>query len=472
MATRDVDLCIVGAGAAGLSVAAVAAQLGVRTILIERGRMGGDCLNVGCVPSKALLAAAAAAAGARDAGRFGIEAGPVRVDWIKVRDHVRRVIAEIAPNDSEARFQGLGVTVIKDTARFTAPELLTVGERSIRARRFVLATGSRPLVPPIPGLDAIPFLTNETVFDLDHLPERLLVLGGGPIGVELAQAFRRLGAEVAVIEADSILNREDPELVETVRTRLRGEGIAVLEGGRAVRVEGRAGALALSVQADGELRRVEGTELLVAVGRTVETNHLGLDAAGIEAGPRGIRVNAGLRTTNRKVYAIGDCVGGPAFTHVASDHAGVVIRNALFRLPARASVVVPRVTFTDPELAHVGLTEAEARRQTSDLVVLRWPFAENDRARAERVASGSIKILTTRRGRVLGASLVGPHAGELVGPWVLAIRRGLRVRDLAETIVAYPTLAEVNRRVAQSFFAPKLFSPFTRRLVRLLGRLG
>ena len=467
--TLTPDICVIGAGSAGLSVAAGAAQLGADTVLIEAHKMGGDCLNYGCVPSKALLAAANAAQSARAAGRFGVRAAEPAIDFAAVHDHVQGVIAAIAPHDSEERFTGLGVRVIRAQARFTGPQEIVAGNVAVRARRFVLATGSSPLVPPIPGLDRVSFLTNETVFDLTETPRHLLVIGGGPIGCELAQAFRRLGAAVTIVEMATLLPKDDPELVDVVRRNLVTEGVTLQERTKVVGVEPSADGIALLTDRE----RLGGSHLLIAAGRRANLGGLDLAAAGIAHTAAGITVDKRLRTTNRRVHAIGDCIGGLQFTHVAGYHAGIVIRNALFRLPARADHrTVPWVTYTDPELAHVGLTETAARAAGHSPQVLRWPFKENDRAQAERATDGLVKAVVTPRGRILGASIVGPHAGELIHPWVLAMANGLGIGALATMIAPYPTLGEAGKRAAGSFFTPKLFSPRTRRLVRFLRRFG
>jgi pyruvate/2-oxoglutarate dehydrogenase complex dihydrolipoamide dehydrogenase (E3) component len=470
MAETACDLCVIGAGSAGLSVAAGAARMGAEVVLIERAEMGGDCLNFGCVPSKSLLAAARAAQAARDARRFGIDLPEPAVDFPRVHDHVHGVIAAIAPHDSEERFTGLGVRVLRADARFTGPRTVRADGTAVTARRFVVATGSRPAVPPIPGLDRVPFHTNETLFGRRAAPGHLLVIGGGPVGIEMAQAHRRLGAEVTVIEAAAILVREDRELVAALRDRLHAEGIRLIEGAEIARAE-QAGAGVVLTLRDGT--RIEGTDLLVATGRRPNVEGLGLDEAGVEWSPQGIRVDARLRTTNRRIFAAGDVTGGPPFTHAAGYQAGIVLRNALFRIPARADYrALPRVTYCDPELAHVGLTEEQARNAADGIRVLRWPFAENDRARAERLTEGMVKAVVTPRGRILGASILGPQAGELIQVWCLALSRGLKVGALAGLIAPYPTLGEASRRAAGSFYEPVLFGPRTRRLVRFLARFG
>ncbi|MFO0998210.1 MAG: FAD-dependent oxidoreductase [Alphaproteobacteria bacterium] len=467
------DLCVLGAGSAGLTIAAGASQMGAKTVLIERAAMGGDCLNFGCVPSKALLAAAHAAEAVRRAGRFGIRTAAPTIDFAAVHRHVHGVIASIAPNDSVERFTGLGVHVIQDTARFTGPDEVAAGPHRIRARRFVIATGSSAFVPPIPGLDATPYLTNETIFDLTTCPRHLIVVGGGPIGCELAQAHRRLGSEVTIIEMASVLPKDDPELVEIVRTRLRAEGIAIMEGTSLRRAERRGDGVAVQVLRDGQESWVEGSHLLLAVGRRANLADLGLEAAGIAATPQGITVDRRLRSTNRRVYAAGDAAGGPQFTHIASYHAGIVLRNALFRIPAKVDLrALPWVTYTDPELAQVGLSEGAARERHGIIRILRWPFAENDRAQTERTTDGFIKAITDRRGRILGATIVGPAAGELIHAWGLALAGRMRIGAIAGMIAPYPTLGEVGKRAAGSYYTPTLFSERTRRLVRFLARFG
>jgi pyruvate/2-oxoglutarate dehydrogenase complex dihydrolipoamide dehydrogenase (E3) component len=437
--------------------------------------MGGDCLNFGCVPSKALLAAAHAAMAAGAAGRFGLRAAP-GIDWPAVRAHVQGVIAAIAPADSAARFTALGATVLRGEAHFVAPAALEValpaGPHRLTARRIVIAAGSRAAIPPIPGLAAVPYLTNETLFDLDERPGHLLILGGGPIGLEMAQAHAGLGSRVTIVESGRIAGREDAELADGLRLALRRGGIGIVEGARVARAE-PGPALVL---ADG--RRIEGTHLLVAAGREPSLAALRLEAGGVRASAAGIATDAGLRSlTNRRVFAIGDIadprgIGPRAFTHVGSYHAGIVIRRALFRLPARVDyAALPRVTYTDPELAQAGLTEAEARAEGHAVRVLRWPLAENDRAQAERRTEGLVKLVATPGGRVLGAGILAPHAGEMIGLWTLAILRREKLSTLAGMIVPYPTLAEAGKRAAGTFYAGRLFAPATRRLVRLLAWL-
>ncbi|MFN4193988.1 MAG: dihydrolipoyl dehydrogenase family protein, partial [Tabrizicola sp.] len=365
MGRIETDICVIGAGSGGLSVAAGAVQMGARVVLIEAGEMGGDCLNAGCVPSKALIAAAKAAEAQRRGFR-GVAGVVPAVDFGTVKDHVRAVIDQIAPVDSQERFEGLGCTVIRAFARFTGPREVQAGDKTIRARRFVIATGSRPFVPNVQGIETVPYLTNETIFDLRERPRHLIVIGGGPIGVEMAQAHRRLGSEVTVIEAARVLGREDPELAASVTEALQAEGITLVEGQPVVRLAGEPGAVEATL---GDGRQVRGSHLLVAVGRKVALDGMNLEAAGVAWTARGITVDKRLRSSNRRVYAVGDAAGGPQFTHVAGWHAGIVIRQAVLGLPAKAEPkAIPRATYTDPELAQVGLTEAEARAAHGDAV--------------------------------------------------------------------------------------------------------
>ena len=464
------DLCVIGAGSGGLAVAAGAAQMGAEVVLVERGMMGGDCLNFGCVPSKSLLAGARIAHLWRRGAELGIAYARPRIDFAAVADSVQTVIAEIAPNDSVERFEGLGVRVVRAEARFTSPHTACVGDTEIRPRRFVIATGSQPAIPPIRGLDEVPYLTNESVFANRQLPEHLIVIGGGPIGIEMAQAHCRLGARVTVLDVGPLLPRDDPELSAILAGRLSSEGIVCRPLVEIADIERVDKAVAVHL-ASGE--QITGSHLLIAAGRRPAVESLDLAAAGIVSTAKGITVDARLRTTNRRVYAIGDVAGGPQFTHVALYHAGIVIRNALFRIPAKVNYrALPWVTYTDPELAQVGLTEAASRAVGETPRVLRWRFVENDRAQTERETEGMVKIVTRGNGRILGASILGAGAGDLILPWALAISQKLKIGALANLIVPYPTRSEASKRAAGSYYTPTLFSPRTRRLVRLLARLG
>jgi pyruvate/2-oxoglutarate dehydrogenase complex dihydrolipoamide dehydrogenase (E3) component len=468
----DTDIAIIGAGAAGLSVAAVAAQLGLRVTLIERGAMGGDCLNTGCVPSKALLAAGHAAAEARRAARFGVRLPAPEIVWPAVRAHVRGAIAAIEPNDSVARFERLGCTVVQASARFVAPDALEAGGRRLTFRRCVIAAGSAAVVPALPGLAAVPYLTNETLFDLEQPPGHLLILGGGPIGLEMAQAHARLGCQVTVLEAGPrVAGREDPALAAPVRAALAAEGVVFREAAQVVAVEPGP----VLVLAGGE--RIAGTHLLLAVGRAPRLAGLDLAAGRVAHGAQGVSVGRDLRSTsNRRVWAVGDIadvagLGPRAFTHVASQHASVLVRSMLFRLPGGGVdyAALPRVTYTDPELCQVGLTEAEARAAGHAPQVLEWHLAENDRAVAEARTEGLAKLVLDAKGRLLGGGVTAPRAGEMAGVLGLMLGRRLPLSALAQLVVPYPTLAEALKRAAGTYYAPKLFAPGTKRLVRMLA---
>lgn len=464
----ETDICVIGAGSGGLSVAAGAVQMGARVVLIEADEMGGDCLNTGCVPSKALIAAAKAAEAQRRGFR-GVPPVLPQVDFPAVKDHVRSVIEEIAQVDSQERFEDLGCTVIRAFARFTGPREVHAGDSVVRARRFVIATGSRALVPPIQGIETVPYLTNETIFDLRERPKHLVVIGGGPIGVEMAQAHRRLGCDVTVIEGAKVLGREDPELAAVVIQALKTEGISLVEGQPVVRLAGSPGAVEVTL---GDGRQIKGSHLLMAVGRKVALEGMNLEAAGVAYTAKGVTVDARLRSSNRRVYAVGDVAGGLQFTQVAAWHAGIVIRQAVLGLPAKADPrVLSRATYTDPELAQAGLTEAEARKaHGAALTVVRAEFAHNDRALAEAKGKGLIKVMVVK-GRPVGASIVGPQAGELIGIWALALSARLKMSQVAGMVAPYPTLGEVSKRAAGAYFSPKLFeNPTLKRLVRFIQR--
>ncbi|MEM8775046.1 MAG: FAD-dependent oxidoreductase [Pseudomonadota bacterium] len=469
MKTLKTDLLVIGAGSGGLSVAAGASQMGANVVLLEGHKMGGDCLNFGCVPSKALIASGKAAYAQSHATQYGVANAKPKVDYAAAKDHVHDVIATIAPHDSVERFEGLGVKVIQEYGEFVSPTEVKAGDTTITARRIVIATGSSPFVPPVPGLDKVPYETNETIFDLREKPDHLLVVGGGPIGMEMAQAHLRLGCKVTVIEGAKALGKDDPELAEVVLNKLREEGVVIEEDAMAKEVRGKAGAIEVEAQ-DG--RVFKGSHLLMAVGRKANIDRLNLEAANIKTTRTGIKVDESLKTTNPKVFAIGDVAGGLQFTHVAGYHAGVIIRSALFGLPAKASHAhVPWATYTDPELSHIGLTEADARKKHgTDLEVVRFEYSGNDRAIAERKTDGLIKIMVVK-GRPVGASIAGAQAGELINLWALAIANKMKMKQIAAMVAPYPTLGEINKRVVGAYFTPRLFeSSKVKTIVRLVQR--
>ncbi len=469
MKRAHVDLLVIGAGSGGLSVAAGAVQVGASVILLEGHKMGGDCLNYGCVPSKALIASGKAAHAQAHASVYGVADVIPQVDYAAAKDHVADVIATIAPVDSAERYERLGVQVIREYGAFISPTEIKAGDTIITARRIVIATGSSPLVPPIPGLETVPYETNETLFDLRERPEHLLIVGGGPIGMEMAQTHQRLGSKVTVIEGMKALSQDDPETAAIVLDRLRAEGIEIAENAMASEIRGEQGAVEVETK-DG--RVFKGTHLLMAVGRKANVDRLNLETAGIETTRRGIKVDAGLRTTNRKVYAIGDVAGGLQFTHMAGYHAGLIIRSAMFGLPARQSTAhIPWATYTEPELAQVGLTEEQAhKKHGTNLEVVRFEYHHNDRAIVERKTGGLIKVMVVR-GRPVGVSIGGAQAGELINLWALVITNKLKMKHVASMVAPYPTIGEINKRAAGAYFSPRLFdSPWVKRMVGFVQR--
>jgi pyruvate/2-oxoglutarate dehydrogenase complex dihydrolipoamide dehydrogenase (E3) component len=469
------DICVIGAGAAGLSVAVAAASFGVPVVLVEQSRMGGECLNYGCIPSKALLAAARRVADTNRARPFGIVSAGATIDFARVRDHVSGVIASLAPQDSAERLEGLGVTVIAGTAQFVDRGTIAVGDDiTIRARRVVIATGSSPATPLMAGLANVEFLTTENIFDLAEQPRHLIVIGAGAAGLELAQAFRRLGSQVSIIEALTPLGNDDAECVDTVVNALLRDGVALHAGATVKEVARRDAEIEVSIETAAGGATIAGSHLLIATGRRPNIDALNLKAAAIKADANGIIVNRRMRTSNKKVYAIGDVAAGvPRLTHAANYQASVVVRNALFRMRPKVDYgIVPRVTYTDPEIAHVGLTEAQARKKFRKIRVLRSSLHDNDRAQTERQADGHIKIVTTHRGRIAGVTIVGPSAGELILTWTLAIAQEINIRQMAELVVPYPTLGEMGKRAAIGFYTPMLTNPRVRRFITWLRRWG
>ncbi|MEP3676437.1 FAD-dependent oxidoreductase [Sulfitobacter sp.] len=449
------DVLVIGAGSGGLSVAAGAAQMGAKVVLLEGHKMGGDCLNFGCVPSKALIATGKAAYAQTHAEQYGVANAAGTVDYAAAKDHVADVIATIEPMDSQERFEGFGIKVIREFGTFISPTEVQAGDTVITARRIVIATGSSPMVPPIEGLEGVPFQTNETIFELREAPEHLLVVGGGPIGMEMAQAHIRMGCKVTVIEGGKALGKDDPELAEVVLAALKEEGVVIEEGARVAKVGGTAGAIEVETE-DG--RVFKGSHLLMAAGRKSNVDKLNLEAGNIKPSRTGIEVDDSMRSSNKRVYAIGDVAGGLQFTHVAGYHAGVIIRSMLFGLPSKAKTShIPWATYTDPELAQVGLTEAQAKdKHGAGLEVVRFHFSHNDRALAERKSKGFVKVMVVK-GRPVGASIVGYQAGELINLWALALANNMKMSQIAAMVAPYPTIGEINKRVAGAYFSPRLF---------------
>lgn len=462
------ELCVIGAGTGGLAVALAAVTLGIPVVLVEKARLGADRLGAGRLPTQALIAAGRRAAALRDSGAFGVKTSKTNVEFHAVNDHVRGVLETVAPNASAARFTGLGGRLIEAEARFTGAGTVVAGDCEIKARRFVIATGSAPRLPEIAGLDQTPYLTTDQLFETRARPKQLLVVGAGPTALELAQAFQRLGSEVTVVDAGEVLPEEDEECARIVRDGLAAEGIAIRTGAAIARVRRVRNKIELTLNGEGGEETIEGSDLLIACGRRPSFNGLDLDAAGIRHTADGIVVDRMLRTSNKAVYAIGDCTGGAQFPQVAQHHAGLVVRHALLRQRVDVNAdAVPRAVFTDPELAHVGVTEAQARVGKRTIRVLRWPYHDNDRAQAERRTRGHIKLVTDRNGLVLGATIVGEQASELITPFTLAINQRLDVRAFAGIVLPYPSYADIGKNAALSFFALRLTPPWWR---RILGR--
>ncbi|NDY42830.1 FAD-dependent oxidoreductase [Dissulfurirhabdus thermomarina] len=473
MATRfDFDIGVIGGGAAGLTVAAGAARLGARTLLVEKApALGGDCLHYGCVPSKTLIHTAKVRHLMGRAAEFGLP--PVAsspVDFRRVAERIRSVIGAIQRHDSVERFCGLGVRVVFGAPRFRDDHAVEVGGRVHTAARWVVATGSSAAVPPVPGLDRTPYLTNRELFDLPELPGAMVILGGGPIAVEMAQAFQRLGTRVTVVQrSGEILSKEDPDLAGMVREILAAEGVRFLLGAKVEAVREAGGRREVVVRAgDGEGPRVLAADaVLVALGRRPNVEGLDLEAAGVRYGPKGIHVDPRLRTTRPHIFAAGDCIGGYQFTHAAGYEGGIVVSNAVFRLPRKVDYTyMPWCTYTDPELASIGLNEKRAQAAGIRYSVWSEDFEANDRSLAEGCRHGRIKLLLDEKERPIGLQILGPRAGDLLGEWAAFFNGKVKLATLAAAVHPYPTLAEINKRVAGDVLASKIFSGKVRKGLR------
>ncbi len=472
MAMIKFDLCIIGAGSGGLSVAAGARAFGASVVLIEKDKMGGDCLNVGCVPSKAFIAAAKKAHAYQGAKTFGITYEKPKVDFARVQAHVADVIASIAPHDSVERFEGLGVKVIKGTGRFIDEKTVEVGGMKIKARRFVIATGSRPASLAIAGLQDISYFTNENIFELKTLPKHLIIIGGGPIGMELAQAFNRLGAKVSVIEKFNALAKDDKELAKIALQNIRSEGVEVFEETDIEKIEQRNDEIVVFVDI-GKKKKITGTHLLVAAGRAPNIEQLGLENANVKFDKKGIKTNTGLCTSNKKIFAIGDVTHGLQFTHVAGHQASLAVKKTIFGLPIKyTQQVMPWVTYCDPEIANVGLSEKQAKEKFGkNIQIVRSEFIDNDRAKAMRNTKGLVKLILHKNGNILGAGIVGSNAGELISLFSYAIANGQKVSSLVKFIAPYPTLSEIARRVGVESYRDKLSNPWIKRWTKFISLL-
>jgi pyruvate/2-oxoglutarate dehydrogenase complex dihydrolipoamide dehydrogenase (E3) component len=468
----DFDMLVIGGGAAGLTAAGMSAVLGAKTALVEARKLGGDCTWFGCIPSKSLLKAATVAHQMRTAGRFGLTPANVEHDFARVMDRVRSIRNHIySEADAPPNFERLGVEVIAGRALFLGPHAVEIdadgGTRTLTSRYFVVATGSSPRLPRFETDGTVPVLTNETIFELNRLPKRLLVLGAGPIGLEMAQAFQRLGSSVTLATHGSvILGRDDRELTATLLEHLRGEGIRFLFD---TQIAGLQAGAALTADA----ARIEADALLAAVGRRPNLGSLHLEAAGVQTNERGIMVNRRCQSSVKHIYACGDVAGRHLFTHMAEHMAKVAVTNAILRVPSQTDERhVTWTTFTDPELAQVGTSETELKREGTAFSVYRFPFAQLDRAVTDSEATGMVKVLANRRGRVLGVSILGAHAGEMIGEYALAMRNGVTLGSLSATIHPYPTYVLGNRRAADQFMMARLTPGMVRWLQRLFGLRG
>lgn len=463
MSGFDYDIAIIGGGAGGLSVAAGTAQLGARTLLVEREpHLGGDCLFYGCVPSKTLIATARARHVMASAKRYGLPAVALPpVDFTQVRARIQAVITDIRGHDSIERFCGLGAEVRFGAARFVDEHTAEVDGRRVSAAKWVVATGARAQLPPIPGLAETPHLTNREIFSLERLPERLIILGGGPIAVELAQAFRRLGSQVDVIQrSERILSRDDADMAALVQQALEAEGVRFHLGVRFTGVARENGATVVRFDQAGAARDLIGDALLVALGRTPNVEGLGLEQAGVDFSPKGIAVDARLRTSQKHIFACGDVTGQYQFTHAAGYEAGVVVANAIFRLPRKADYTwLPWCTYTEPGLGHIGMNEAMAKKAGREYRVVTERFADNDKARAEGETEGLLKLLLGTDGKPLGVQIVGHGAGELLGEWGVVLSGKVPLTTLAGIVHPYPSRAESAKAVAGRIIGEKLFSP-------------
>jgi pyruvate/2-oxoglutarate dehydrogenase complex dihydrolipoamide dehydrogenase (E3) component len=461
------DLAVIGGGTAGLVSSRTAAGLGARVVLIERERPGGDCLWTGCVPSKALIAAADLAHRIRTAAAVGLEPREPDIDFARVMAHVHGAQATIEPDDSADSLRRDGVDVIQGSARFDGPGRIDVDGTTVPYRTALIATGSRPVTPNLDGLAAADPLTNETVWDLRERPDRLAILGGGPIGCELGQAFQRLGSQVTLVQRRGyLLPKEEPRARELIAERLRSDGVDLRLGTKPVRVED---ARALVVSADGHEERIEFDRILVAAGRRPETDGLGLETVGVELDDRGgVKVDDRLATTGRHIYAAGDAVSALPFTHVAAYHGRTVVANALFHTRTRVSYEsVPWSTFTDPEVGRVGMTEEQAREQFGeDAVAVTHDYAHNDRAITAGETVGFAKLVGDGKGRLVGATVAAPHGGESIAELAAWVRAGRKIDDVSQTVHAYPTFSEGQARAADDYLRLKYLNPKVRRFTK------
>ncbi|MFW5734417.1 MAG: dihydrolipoyl dehydrogenase family protein [Oceanidesulfovibrio sp.] len=472
MATYDYDIGIIGAGAAGLTVASGAAQIGAKTLLVEkRDALGGDCLHYGCVPSKTLIKSAQVYHHMKSGPRYGLPPmDPPPVDFTQIRARIRSVIDTIQEHDSVERFCSLGAQVKFGAAVFVDEHAITLHGKTISADKWVIAAGARPGAPPIEGLDSVSCLTNETLFSMDRLPASMIILGAGPVAIEMAQAFVRLGCAVTVVQrSGQILSGEDKDMADMVQAVLESEGVRIITGAQARSVIENGGAKEVLYEKDGAEQTVRAEALLVALGRRANVDTMDLENAGVDFTKHGVGVDSKLRTNQPHIYACGDITGMHQFTHAAGYEGGVVLSNALFKFPRHADYTwMPRATFTDPEFAAMGMTETDCLDDGVEYTAWVEDFAENDRSLAEGYATGRLKLIVDSKERPLGVQIFGPNAGELLGEWAVALNGGVKLSSLASMVHAYPTLAEINKKVASDIMAPKLFGGLVKKGVNFL----
>ncbi len=476
MASYDYDIGIIGGGAAGLTVASGAAQLGAKTLLIEKEpALGGDCLHYGCVPSKTLIRSAHVYHDMKHADRFGLpKVALPPVDFSRIAKRIQDVIAVIQKHDSEERFCKLGAKVAFGTVFFKNDRTVDLNGRSITAKNWVIATGSSAAFPPIPGLKEIGYITNREIFSLDRLPESMIVLGAGPIGIEMAQAFNRLGTSVTVVDrAGQILTKEDRDMTDAVQAIMEAEGVKFYLGAAVERASATGEKKSVTFRlGDGTSATLTADTVLVAMGRAVNVKDLRLDAAGVEFDRTGVTVDARLRTNQKHIFAAGDVSGGYQFTHAAGYEGGVVVSNAVFHLPRKVNYTwLPWCTFTDPELASIGLNERAAKDAGLDYSVWTEAFQDNDRGLAEGQTEGRIKLILDKKEKPLGVQILGPRAGDLIAEWVAALNGGVKLSTMASAIHPYPTLGEISKRVTGSVFSPKIFSEKVQKGLKLFFNL-
>jgi pyruvate/2-oxoglutarate dehydrogenase complex dihydrolipoamide dehydrogenase (E3) component len=481
MKAYEYDPIIIGGGAAGVTASGLAVHLGAKTMLVEADKLGGDCTWTGCVPSKILLKAAKVAQQMRQAGKYGLTDTEPEINFQKVMQHVQSIRQDIYQEaDAPENFEAMGINVVQGKASFVDDHIIKIFQKNgktqtVSSRYFFICAGASALVPPIDGLDSVDYLTSESIFEIDKLPENLVVIGAGPIGTELAQAMNRLGAEVTVIDqADRIMTNDDSELAEILYQKMKGEGVEYVLGAKVNRIDRKDGNIQVEVEVEGKKKIVNGTDLLLATGRSPSLEELNLQAAGIEYTERGVSVNEKCRTNKSHIYACGDITGEYQFTHMSEHMAKVAVQNALLKIPKKMdSSHVPWCTYADPELAHVGATERQLKEEGKSYEVFKFPYSKVDRAVMESESEGMIKIFATKwRGKILGASVTGAHAGELISEYAVAMKNGVSLGNLADTIHPYPTYALGARRAADQWYINLLKKWHIKFIKRLFGYRG